>query len=132
MWRTSPPIVTVAWATGWPWLIACPSGRSVTVIVTGVPGPGGHADPGGRDRGRPGGPRAGHAAQDGAGPDDLGVFQVAADAAEQVLGGGNHPAEFAGLGRGGPHAEHHADDRDRAARHRPDRSEGQAPARLRA
>ena len=38
MWRTSPPIVTAAWATGWPWLIACPSGRGVTVTVTGVPG----------------------------------------------------------------------------------------------
>jgi hypothetical protein len=38
MWCTSPPIVTVAWATGWPRLIACPSGRGVTVIVTGVPG----------------------------------------------------------------------------------------------
>jgi hypothetical protein len=30
--------VTVAWATGWPRLIACPSGRGLTVIVTGVPG----------------------------------------------------------------------------------------------
>jgi hypothetical protein len=38
MWRTSPPIVTVAWATGWPRVIACPSGRGLTVIVTGVPG----------------------------------------------------------------------------------------------
>src|SRR5216684_4839849 len=38
MWRTSLPTVTVARATGWPWLIACPSGRGVTVIVTGVPG----------------------------------------------------------------------------------------------
>jgi hypothetical protein len=38
MWCTSPPIVTVAWATGWPWRIACPSRRGVTVIVTGVPG----------------------------------------------------------------------------------------------
>ena len=32
------PTVMVAWATGWPWLIACASGRGVTVTVTGVPG----------------------------------------------------------------------------------------------
>jgi hypothetical protein len=38
MWRTSPPIVTVARATGWPRLIARPNGRGLTVIVTGVPG----------------------------------------------------------------------------------------------
>src|SRR6266550_1884220 len=38
MWPTSPPIVTVAWATSWPRVIACPSGRAVTVIVTGAPG----------------------------------------------------------------------------------------------
>ena len=38
MWRTWLPTVTAAWATGWPWLIACPSGRGVTVTVTGVPG----------------------------------------------------------------------------------------------
>jgi hypothetical protein len=38
MWLTSLPIVTVAWATGWPWLIACASGRGLTVTVTGVPG----------------------------------------------------------------------------------------------
>jgi len=38
MWRTSPPIVTVARATGWPALIACPSGRGLTVTGTGVPG----------------------------------------------------------------------------------------------
>ena len=37
-WCTSLPIVTVAWATGCPWLIACASGRGVTVTVTGVPG----------------------------------------------------------------------------------------------
>jgi hypothetical protein len=38
MWRTSAPIVTVAWATGWPAVIACASRRGLTVTVTGVPG----------------------------------------------------------------------------------------------
>ena len=38
MWLTLVPIMTVAWATGWPWLIACARGRGVTVTVTGVPG----------------------------------------------------------------------------------------------
>ena len=38
MRRTSPPIMTVAWATGWPALTACASGRGLTVTVTGVPG----------------------------------------------------------------------------------------------
>ena len=49
--------------------------------------------------------------QDRAGPDDLGVFQLPADAAEEVLGGGNHAAQRTGLGGGWPHAEHDADDR---------------------
>jgi len=31
MWRTSAPIVTMAWATGWPAVIACASGRGLTV-----------------------------------------------------------------------------------------------------
>ena len=66
MWLTSLPIVTVAWATGWPWLIVCPSGRGCH-RDRGA-GPGGHGDPYGRDRGGPGGPRAGHVPQDGAGP----------------------------------------------------------------
>src|SRR5437867_943376 len=66
--------------------------------------------------------------QDSAGPDDPGVDHVPADAAEQVPGDGNHPAELAGPGRGGWHAEYHADDHDLAARHRPDRGEGQPPA----
>ena len=60
------------------------------------------------------------------------LLQVPADAAQELLGGGDHAAELAGLGGGGLHAEHHADDRDLAARHRPERGEGQAPARLRA
>ncbi len=92
-------------------------------------GPGGHCDPGGRDRGGPGGPRAGHACQDGARFDDLDVLQVPADAGQEVLRGGDHASELAGLGGGGVHAEHDADDRDLAAAGRPDRGEGQARAR---
>src|SRR5260370_20346822 len=42
---TWPPMVTVAWATGWPRRIACPSGRGVTVTVTGVPGQAGTLTP---------------------------------------------------------------------------------------
>ena len=90
-------------------------------------GPAGHAEPGGRDRSRPGGPRAGHAPKDRAGPDDLGVFQVPADAREEVLGGGNNAAELAGLGGGCPHAEHDADDGDRTARDYPDGSKARHP-----
>jgi len=45
---------------------------------------------------------------------------------------GRPGGEIAGLGGGRLHAEHDADDRDRAAGDRPDRGEGQAPARLRA
>src|SRR5207237_10196417 len=38
MGGSSPPVGTVAWAPGWPALMACASGRGLTVTVTGVPG----------------------------------------------------------------------------------------------
>ena len=129
--RTSPPIMTVAWATGWPWLIVCASGWGLTVTVTGVPGQAVTLTPAAATAAGP----APHALdtfpQDGAGPDDLGVFQVPADAAEEVPRDGNHAAERAGPAGGGPHAEYHADDHDLAFGDRPDGGEGQAPARLR-
>jgi hypothetical protein len=121
----------VTWATGWPRLTARPSGRGLTVTVTGVPGQAVTLTPVAATAAGPAVRALDTLPQDGAGPDDLDVLQVPADTAQEVLGGGNHGAELARPGRGGPHAEYHADDHDLAFGDRPDGGEGQAPARLR-
>ena len=99
--------------------IACPNGRGVTVTVKRVPGQAVTLTPVVATAAEPGGPGAGHAPQHSAGLDELDMFQVAADAAGQVSAAEiARPARSAGLGR--LHTEHDADDRDPAARDRPD------------
>ena len=70
MWRTSPPIATVARATGWPRVIACPSGRGLTVTVTGVPGQAVTLTPVAATAAGPAAQCAGQVPQDSARPDD--------------------------------------------------------------